>query len=227
MNLNNENLTNYVNSLGVDLFGFAATKDFTGAPKGTHPNDILEDAKSVLVFAKRFLTSTIKANSTIPYTIIRNKLSVVIDHISLDIAYFLENQGYIALPTGSIGPSNYDTQSQRSRGLISLKHAAELAGLGRIGKNTLLINEKYGNMIWLGAVITNAEFIPGKKIEKNYCIEDCTLCIDNCPVNALDSTPVMNQLKCWNYGFGKENGGDFKIKCHTCRSICPLCEGIC
>ena len=48
-------------------------------------------------------------------------------------------------------------------GYISLKHAAEIAGLGVIGKNYLLTNPQYGNLIWLSAILTNAELTPGHR----------------------------------------------------------------
>jgi hypothetical protein len=37
--------------------------------------------------------------------------------------------------------------------------------------------------------------------------------------------PEMNQGDCWNYAFGGENGGEFKIKCFKCRENCPNCLG--
>ncbi|MBN2348313.1 MAG: hypothetical protein JXJ22_05720 [Bacteroidales bacterium] len=66
-----------------------------------------------------------------------------------------------------------------------MKHSAELAGLGSIGKNTLLINKKFGNRLWLGGVITNAKLESDEKT-KNFCPNNCEICIDACPQSALD-----------------------------------------
>ncbi len=215
----------YVFSIGADLCGIASAEDFSRAPAGSNPKDALPDAKSVIVFAKRFLSGTLKAKSSIPYTIIRNRISSSIDDMSVELAYFLEGENYTALPTGAIEPCNWDEKAGRSRGLISLKHAAELAGLGRIGKNTLLVNEKYGNMIWLGAVITDLELEKDRPITESYCYENCTICIDNCPAQALyGDTLVINQSKCWNYAFSTKR--DFIITCFKCRYMCPLSAGI-
>ena len=211
--------------LGADLCGIADAGSFGNAPSGTSPKDILPEASSVIVFAKKFLNSTVKAKSSISYTIIRNYLSKQLDKISIELSYFLEKNGYIGLPTGAIEPCNWDSKNKRVRGLLSLKHAAEIAGLGRIGKNTLLINEHFGNMIWLGAVISNAELEYDEPIKGQYCQENCTICIDSCPINAL-STPLMNQEACWNYAFGEENGGEWRIKCYKCRILCPYTNGI-
>lgn len=225
--LSSQLIKEFIYSRGVDLCGIASADKFEGAPKGAHPNDILQDANSVVVFAKRFLRGTVQATSTIPYTIVRNQLSTDIDRLSMEFSYFIEKYNYIALPTGSVGPTNWDNEANRCRGLLSLKHAAELAGLGRIGKNTLLVNKDFGNMIWLGAVVTNAKLTPDPYIETNYCIEGCTLCIDNCPVKALSTTPpYVSQIKCWDFAYGKEKGEEFRINCYKCRSICPLSLGV-
>ena len=55
--------------------------------------------------------------------------------------------------------------------------------------------------------------------------DSCTLCISNCPVQALYGNEFMDQQKCWHYAFGEENGGEWRIKCFKCRSICPYSKG--
>jgi epoxyqueuosine reductase len=212
-------------SLSADLCGIASVDRFVDAPKGAHPRDVLPESKSVIVIAKRFLTGTTKCSSSIPYTIIRNQLSFMIDKITLELSYILESKGAISVPTGAIEPCNWDQENKRIRGLISLKHSAELAGLGKIGKNTLLVNEKYGNMIWLGAVITDLELKPDKIADYNVCPDNCNLCIKSCPVGALGN-PKMNQQECRKYAFGEENGGEWRIKCYKCRAICPNTNSI-
>jgi hypothetical protein len=37
---------------------------------------------------------------------------------------------------------------------------------------------------------------------------------------------LMNQIACWEYAFGKHNGGERRIKCFACRKVCPHCLGI-
>jgi epoxyqueuosine reductase len=97
--------------------------------------------------------------------------------------------------------------------------------LGVIGKNTLLITPRYGNMVWLGAVITSAELEPNKIITKNPCHEKCRVCMDNFLVKAIDGSKFMDQTKCWNYAFGEAEGGEWRIKCYKCREKCPYARG--
>jgi epoxyqueuosine reductase len=207
---------------GANLVGIASVDRFEEAPKGYHPCDALPSCKSVVVFAKKFLNSTIASPSTVPYTIIRNMLSAELDLMAVRICYELEAQGITAVPTGTIGPTTYDTATGRLRNIVSAKHCAVLAGLGRIGKNTLLITPAYGNMVWLSVILADAEWEADPVLPGSPCPEGCTLCIDACPVHALGK-PAMNQGDCWNYAFGAENGGDFMIKCFRCRTVCPQC----
>jgi epoxyqueuosine reductase QueG len=210
---------------GSTLCGVASIDRFTGLPEMTSPQHILPGARSVIVIALKFLQSTVRSTSTVPYTIIRNNLSRKVDEISVALAQFLEDNGYQALPTGAIDPCNYEPSLGKKVGLISLKNAACQAGLGVIGKNTLLITPEYGNMVWLGAVISDIELLPDPLVTESPCNEKCRICIENCPVGALDGSLLMDQKKCWNFAFGEEGGGEWRIKCHRCRTKCPYSTG--
>ncbi len=211
--------------LGVDLCGIAPVDRFEDAPEGFHPRDVLPECQSVIVLACQFLKSTLFAKSTIPYTDVRNELSRKMDKLAISLSYQLEEKKMLAIPINSIGPTEWDVRTNKSRGIISLKHAAVLAGLGKIGKNTLLINDKYGNMIWLSAVLTSATLVPDSLAQYESCISNCHVCLESCPIQALDGVS-MNQKACWDYAFGKHNGGEWRIKCFTCRRMCPHCLGL-
>lgn len=68
--------------------------------------------------------------------------------------------------------------------LLSQKRMAQLAGLGSFGKNSLIINPKYGPWIRLQSILTDAELVPDKPFEEDLC-GDCVECIEACPVDAL------------------------------------------
>lgn len=210
---------------GSDLCGIAAIDRFQDMPQKSNPLFLLPKAKSVIVIAKKFLNSTTESTSTIPYTIIRNWISREIDFITIQLAYFLEETGHVAIPTGAIEPCNFDKDIDKQTGFISLKNAAHQAGLGVIGKNTLLITPQYGNMVWLGAVITSADLEPDPILEKNPCQGKCRVCIDHCPVGAIDGGLFIDQKKCKNFAFGEEDGGEWRIKCNRCRVLCPSSRG--
>ncbi len=221
--MNSRQIKERMYQLGADLCGIASIDRFDAAPEGFHPSDVLPDCKSVIVFMKRFLSGTLACNSTVPYTIVRNMLSYQLDIMSVQLCADLEEEGIVAVPTGTIAPTEYDTKTKRFRNIISAKHAAQAAGLGTIGKNTLLITPEYGNMVWISVVLTEMDLEPDPLMKTNLC-NDCDLCITVCPVHAIGD-PELNQTACSEYAFGGENGGEWKIKCHACRDICPFCFG--
>lgn len=213
-----------LHSLGADLCGVASIDRFNEAPEGFHPCDVLPECKSVVVIAKAFPVGTINCKTTVPYTITRNMLSDMLDKLSVQFCIEMEQHGVVAVPTGTISHSQYDVKTKRSRSIVSAKHCAVAAGLGRIGKNTLVTTPEYGNMVWLNAVLTDAQLEPDELLTGDPCPEACSLCIDSCPVNALGN-PEMNQQACFAYAFHTEKGEEFKFKCHKCRTICPNCLG--
>ncbi|NLG04604.1 MAG: epoxyqueuosine reductase [Clostridia bacterium] len=225
--MNANEIKQMVLNMGADLCGIASIDRFADAPNGFHPLDVLPGCKSVIVFAKRFLAGTLKSNSTIPYTIVRNVLSDRLDKMSVALCEEMEKQNIVAIPTGTIGPSEYDAKTGRTRNIVSAKHAAAAAGLGVIGKNSLLITPEYGNMVWLTVVLTEAELEADPMLENTFCSKKCHICIDACPSHAISAdNPEMQQNICWEYAFGEpEEGGEWRIKCFKCRTSCPHCFG--
>jgi len=77
--------------------------------------------------------------------------------ISLRLSVELEKRGFLSVPVPSEPYDSWDPETMTGKGLLSLRHAGYLAGLGAIGRNGLLCNARFGNLIKLGAVITEAE----------------------------------------------------------------------
>jgi len=145
--------------------------------------------------------------------------------MAVDFCNSMENKNIIAVPVGAISPTLIDKRTNRFRNIVSVKHAAVLAGLGYMGKNTLLITGEFGNMVWLAAVLVNIELEPDRIINKK-CPEECFLCIESCPVNALKPDNLeMDQRKCLEYAFHTNEGENFYFKCNKCRTVCPNCLG--
>jgi len=223
--MDSNNIKQILYDLDADICGIASIDRFNEAPEGFNPIDTLPSCKSVIVFGKKYLKGTLDCKNTIPYTIVRNLLSEMLDIISVKFCNIMENKNIIAIPLGTLGPTVHDKKTNRIRSVVSVKHSAVLAGLGYIGKNTLLITPEYGNMVWLSAVLINIELEPDKIIDK-HCPKDCFLCIESCPVNALKKDNLeMDQGKCWYYSYHTNEGESFYFKCNKCRTICPNCLG--
>lgn len=211
---------------GADLFGIASIDRFSDAPKGFHPLDIYKKTKSVIVFAKRIPSETLFAESCIPYTHINTLVMQVIDSMTFQISSELDSIGIknIIIPTDD--PYEYwDEENKTGRGILSLRHTGYLAGLGIIGRNNLLINERFGNMIQIGALLTETEIIPSPLANYKTCPDNCRICLDTCPVQALDGKTV-NQKLCRPLSvYRNEKGYELK-KCYNCRKNCPLALGL-
>jgi len=111
------------------------------------------------------------------------------------------------------------------------KQAAELANIGYIGKNQLLINNKYGSYINLATILVDIDI--SKEISTSLDCGDCTLCIDACPSNALDDG--FNRINCISDISQEKNvlkneqiGYFNKViyGCDICQQVCPKNNGI-
>lgn len=130
--------------------------------------------------------------------------------VSLRLSLLLEREGYWAEPA-PYEPGLY------------LKEAGVLAGLGIIGKNNLLITEKYGPRIRLRAINTDAPFEPDPIIEiRDHCSE-CDLCVKACPAHALD-TGKYDKEACLSYCENnlKQVSKYSVLWCMECSTVCPI-----
>lgn len=210
-------------SLGADVCGIASIKRFDNAPKGFHPLDVYSETKSVIVFGKQFSKSLFEANTNVPYTFVKNKAVELLDNISIKLALTIDAEGYKAMPIPADEPYEYwDSENRHGRGILSLKHLAQAAGIGCIGKNTLLVNKTYGNRLYLGAVISDVELTEDDLID-NFCPENCNICIKACPQEALDGITI-NQKKCREKCASSTPGGGVIYSCNLCRKVCPFAK---
>lgn len=205
-------------SLGADLCGIASIDRFDDAPEGYHPLDVFPACKSVISFGCRFPVGTLACKSPIPYTRVRNSITAKMDAIALDFCIEMEKYGIACVPIPT-NESQWDGNTGRWRSVISQKHAAQAAGLGTIGRHSLLISPEFGSMLWLGCVLCACELEPDE-LKESIC-DNCNLCVQACPVNALENIEIRQQT-CWDYAFGNdEETKAWRIACHKCRDVCP------
>ena len=209
---------------GVDLCGIAPVERFCEAPEGFRPTDIHPSAKSVLVFAKRVPQAALLSRSPVPYKFASDVVLDEVFRITCDLSLRLQDLGVAAVPIPSEPYEYWDVEKKEGRGILSLKHAGYLAGLGVLGKNTLLTNNKLGNRITLGALLLNVP-LQGDPIAKyQICEKDCDACITSCPAKALNGKSVVQKL-CREKSQLTTPKGYALYVCNTCRTVCPSGEG--
>ena len=205
---------------GADLCGIAPVGRFFSAPEGYHPFNIYPKTRSVLVIAKREPESVLYSTSAVAYTFATEVIRNDVYRITLDLVMKLEKKGITAIPIPSGFYAFWDEERTTGMGILSLRHAGQLAGLGVIGKNTLLQNKNFGNLIKLGAILTNIELDGDPLDDRSVCKDSCSLCIKSCPMGAINEGYV-DQFKCRKKSNVKTKKGNTLEACNICRKVCP------
>lgn len=211
---------------GVDLFGVASVDRFENAPIGFHPKDVYSKTETVIAFAIKLPKESIYAENPVPFSHMNTLAMQKMDSITYNISSELDSLGLknVLIPTDD--PYLYwDGDNQEGRAILSLRHIGYLAGLGKLGKNNLLINRDYGSMIQIGAILTNAKYESDPLAEYEVCPPNCRICLDICPQKALTGETVI-QKNCRPISNYKTEKG-FTIKqCFECRKRCPKIFGL-
>ncbi len=124
-----------------------------------------------------------------------------------------------------------NTKSYADTGPILEKIWAEKAGIGWQGKNSLILNNKYGSYFFLGIIITDIIIEENKPI-KDFC-GTCTKCIIACPTDAIVGNKIVDSRLCISYNTIElkpqfeipveiaENLNNFIFGCDICQEVCP------
>src|SRR4030043_1250439 len=111
------------------------------------------------------IMSGIKAGPTAAYVGECQRADNLLDVLGQATARFLEQKGHKAKPRTKPGAENPDILSTK----LPQKTVATRAGLGWVGKCTLLITKKYGSAIRLATVLTAAPLAAGQSINESLC----------------------------------------------------------
>ena len=103
------------------------------------------------------------------------------------------------------------------------------AGLGWIGRHSLLLNRKYGSWFFLGIILSGLELEPDRLVNE-YC-GDCTRCVDACPTGAILPGRTVDSRKCISYLTielkNQPIPEEFRDKMQNRVFGCDICQDVC
>ena len=144
------------------------------------------------------------------------RVNILLDTIGLVVASAVQEKGYQAMPIAASQIIDWKQQ----KGHLSHKHVARAAGLGWIGRNNLLVNERFGSRLRLVTVLTDLPLEVNIPLEKDC--GPCRACLQICPVEAIQERPEeFNHLRCY------EQLKTFSKTLHFSHQICGICVKAC
>ncbi len=228
-----EQLLEQVKRMGFCLMGVADPAQFEGHPRvsrspegdeyAPHPREIWSGCRSVVVIG-------LHCHGEVHDALVRFESSralfymEIIAHRLYRVRQWLQEEGWEAHLTEE----------------ISIKRAAVLAGLGSVGRNTLVAHPEYGSNLRFGVLLTDMDLSPDKPNDPFTAAErcaDCRLCEEICPSGAIAdyqvdfSRCVIPAAEGWLSDDEQdilgarriqERGEYLEVECNLCQKVCPL-----
>jgi epoxyqueuosine reductase QueG len=229
-----EELAGYARGLGAELYGVASAADYAREfPDKPPPTRFVKDAQSVIIIGMPFepgTTATVlrpelaglraQASDAITTSNVQPAgaerfflgpeneiLARELAAMGYKIAKFLRHQGWTAL---HLPPAAQDRRFRTAP--FYHMPAMYLAGMGTLGLNCSILTPEFGPRIYVSSIITDCPLAAGTSMGEELC-ERCGLCVESCPIGAIDGNGWKNPFACASYGC-----------CSTCIAICPVGE---
>lgn len=215
---NTSKINIFLQNQGVDACGIARMarygKELVQLDESTAEKFPL--AISFGLVLSRSVMETVKDGPNSLYLHHYRQLNYRLDMVAYLLAREIEKKGYKAIPF----PASQLVDWKNQKGHISHKRVAEMAGLGWIGRNNLLIHPVYGARVRFNTVITDMSLEESEPLERDC--GNCTACMSVCPAGAIKESPAdFDHMGCYNMVTQLKN------KRNLGHHICGICIEAC
>ncbi len=210
-------LKKFAKGLGISLFGVACVRPIK--KEFVFSDETLKDLDYTISLGLRLsdgILEDITSSPTKIYFHHYRQANAILDQIAFKVSNFIQDKGYkvLAVPASQI----LDWEKQTSH--LSHKRIGEMAGIGFIGRNNLLVNPEIGARFRLVTILTNMPLEPDEEL-KRTCGK-CRACINTCPAGAIkENKKDFDHKKCF------EKLKEFRDKRLVDQFICGVCVKAC
>lgn len=215
--LTKQKLKSFAKSRGADLIGVSSWERFEEVPKEENPLSIFPDAKSIIVVGCRILRGSLRGIEEGTYWPSYTHMSYGginlywMPTLLRDLAIFLEDRGYEAVPVPHIqynirliqehGKWRYTAKSGDPVSpdrpapdiMINYRRTAVTVGLGEIGHSKIFLSPQFGPRQRFGILITDAVFESDPLWEGKIC-DHCLKCVEECPGDAISKDDTVRAV---------------------------------
>jgi epoxyqueuosine reductase len=208
--------------------GYHGTMQYLENEKRADPKQILPECKSILVLALPYPPLPRQSSSFIPYPssfliasyALGDDYHEIIPPRLKQLVEFIEEQ------VGHPIPNRYYTDT----GHLLERELAVRAGLGWIGKNSMLIHPRFGSTFLLAEILLGIQLEPDGSPITDHC-GTCARCIDACPTQTILPNRTIDSRRCISYLTIENKGeipeelrpqvGNWVFGCDICQRVCP------
>jgi len=216
--------------------GYAGEMKYLADPRRTDPQTVMPGLRSAIVCLLNYNTAQPPSTDAAPpgrdgaasgwisryawgddyHDVLQERLNALVESVGQRFTEPFEARVYV------------DTGPVQERVL------AKYAGLGWLGKNTLLVNQALGSFFFLGVILTTLDLEPTlgtNELPPPDLCGSCRRCIDACPTQAFVEPYVMDARKCISYLTIELRGaipeefrepmGNHVFGCDICQDVCP------
>src|SRR5271157_5127069 len=217
--------------------GFHGQMKYLEDPRRQNPSLLLDPVRSIIVCALNYNTEhpySVEAAGAVPDGGKRGWISrYAWGDDYHELVWSKLNTLELLLKQTSLTP--FLSRAYADTGPVPERVLAKYAGLGWLGKNTLLLNRELGSWLFVGVILTSLDLGSGKPAQEMPPVDlcgNCRQCLDACPTGALVEPYVMDARRCISYLTIELRGnipeefreamGRHVYGCDICQDVCPF-----